>query len=61
VLLLSPLLLPLLPLLPLLSLLPLPLLLLHKAKVIASQSRPPCRRGISFAREHVKVIFLSTS
>jgi len=46
VLLLSPLLLPLLPLLPLLSLLPLPLLLLHKAKVIASQSRPPCRRGI---------------
>jgi hypothetical protein len=52
VLLLSPLLLPLLPLLPLLSLLPLPLLLLHKAKVIASQSaRPPCRRGISFAME----------
>jgi hypothetical protein len=48
VLLLSPLLLPLLPLLPLLSLLPLPLLLLHKAKVIASQSMPPCRRGISF-------------
>jgi hypothetical protein len=41
VLLLSPL------LLPLLSLLPLPLLLLHKAKVIASQSaRPPCHRGM---------------
>jgi hypothetical protein len=50
VLLLSPLLLPLLPLLPLLSLLPLPLLLLHKAKVIASQSAP-CRRGISFAKD----------